>query len=110
MIKSIKYAANLLIQLLPNKLEIVFQEKWHSQLIEAGISAIDVAGAERTSWAKVESERAQNLLQDQLGKTFADWGISTADCILQIRERYPEVPLIVFGGLPNELDVVKVTL
>ncbi len=81
--------------------------KMAQQLIEAGVSAIDVAGAGGTSWAKVESERAQNPLQRQLGKTFADWGISTADCILQIRQRYPEIPLIASGGVRNGLDVAK---
>ena len=47
------------------------------KLIDAGVDAIDVAGAGGTSWSKVESERAENNLQRQLGKTFADWGIPT---------------------------------
>lgn len=77
------------------------------QLIEAGVSAIDVAGAGGTSWAKVESERASNNLERQLGKTFADWGIPTADCLVQIRDRYPDIPLIASGGLRNGLDGAK---
>lgn len=77
------------------------------KLIDAGIRAIDVAGAGGTSWAKVESERAENNLQRQLGKTFADWGIPTADCIVQIRQQYPSLPLIASGGLRNGLEVAK---
>ena len=77
------------------------------KLIEAGVQAIDVAGAGGTSWAKVESERAENHLQRRLGNTFADWGIPTADCIVQIREQYPEIPLIASGGLRNGLEVAK---
>lgn len=77
------------------------------KLIEAGVSAIDVAGAGGTSWAKVESERADNFLQRELGKTFADWGLPTADCIVQIRDRYPTIPLIASGGLRNGLEVAK---
>ena len=77
------------------------------KLIKAGVRAIDVAGAGGTSWAKVESERAENNLQRRLGATFADWGIPTADCLVQIREKYQDVPLIASGGLRNGLEVAK---
>ncbi len=77
------------------------------RLIEAGVSAIDVAGAGGTSWAKVESERALNPQQRQLGLTFADWGLPTAECIVDIRAIAPEMPLIASGGLRNGLDVAK---
>lgn len=77
------------------------------KLIEAGVSAIDVAGAGGTSWAKVESERAENSLQRKLGKSFADWGLPTAECIVQIRDRYPTIPLIASGGLRNGMEVAK---
>jgi isopentenyl-diphosphate delta-isomerase len=81
--------------------------KMAQQLIEAGVSAIDVAGAGGTSWAKVESERAENFLQQELGRTFADWGIPTAECIADIRSHYPTVPLIASGGLRNGLEAAK---
>ncbi len=77
------------------------------KLISAGVQAIDVAGAGGTSWAKVESERAENNLQRRLGQTFADWGIPTADCLVQIREQDPNVPLIASGGLRNGMEVAK---
>jgi len=63
-----------------------------AKLIAAGVAAIDVAGAGGTSWAKVESERAQNAQQRRLGMTFADWGLPTAECITSIRAAQPEVP------------------
>ncbi|MEL6493807.1 MAG: type 2 isopentenyl-diphosphate Delta-isomerase [Cyanobacteria bacterium J06623_7] len=78
-----------------------------TRLIEVGVDAIDVAGAGGTSWAKVESERAENNLQRRLGRTFADWGISTADCIVQIRQQYSDLPLIASGGLRNGLEAAK---
>ncbi|MBO1348970.1 MAG: type 2 isopentenyl-diphosphate Delta-isomerase [Hormoscilla sp. GUM202] len=77
------------------------------KLIDAGISAIDVAGAGGTSWAKVESDRANNALQRRLGKTFGDWGIPTAECITSIRAVVPEIPSIASGGLRNGLEVAK---
>ena len=75
------------------------------RLLEAGISAIDVAGAGGTSWARVESERAKDPLQRRLGNTFANWGIPTAECITGIRQVAPTLPLIASGGLRNGLDI-----
>ncbi|MCY7392284.1 MAG: type 2 isopentenyl-diphosphate Delta-isomerase [Leptolyngbyaceae cyanobacterium CAN_BIN12] len=77
------------------------------KLIAAGVSAIDVAGAGGTSWAKVESERAQDARQQRLGATFTDWGIPTAECITSIRAVAATVPLIASGGLRNGLDAAK---
>jgi len=77
------------------------------KLLAAGVTAIDVAGAGGTSWAKVESERAENAQQRRLGMTFADWGLPTAECITSIRAAQPEVPLIASGGLRHGLDVAK---
>ncbi|BDI14429.1 isopentenyl-diphosphate delta-isomerase [Nostoc cf. commune SO-36] len=76
-----------------------------NQLIAAGVAAIDVAGAGGTSWAKVESERAENPLQRRLGRTFADWGLPTAECITTVRAIAPDVPLIASGGLRHGLDI-----
>ncbi|WP_009633268.1 type 2 isopentenyl-diphosphate Delta-isomerase [Synechocystis sp. PCC 7509] len=77
------------------------------KLLEAGVKAIDVAGAGGTSWAKVESERAETPLQRRLGMTFADWGLPTAECITSIRSAAPKVPLIASGGLRHGLDIAK---
>ncbi|MBW4514747.1 MAG: type 2 isopentenyl-diphosphate Delta-isomerase [Timaviella obliquedivisa GSE-PSE-MK23-08B] len=77
------------------------------KLIEAGVRAIDVAGAGGTSWARVESERAQDNQQRRLGATFADWGLPTADCVKAVRSLSATLPLIASGGLRNGLDVAK---
>ncbi|MGB3638780.1 MAG: type 2 isopentenyl-diphosphate Delta-isomerase [Rivularia sp. (in: cyanobacteria)] len=81
--------------------------KMAHKLIGAGVAAIDVAGAGGTSWALVESERAENVLQRRLGRTFADWGVPTADCITGIRSIAPDFPLIASGGLRHGVDVAK---
>ncbi len=77
------------------------------RLIEAGVAAIDVAGAGGTSWSKVESQRATDSKQRRLGQVFAEWGLPTAECIQSIRAIAPLVPLIASGGLKNGLDAAK---
>lgn len=81
--------------------------KMVQKLQEIGIGAIDVAGAGGTSWAKVEGARSPNALLRQLGQTFGDWGIPTADCISSIAHYDPNIPLIASGGLRNGLDAAK---
>lgn len=77
------------------------------QLAEAGVAALDVAGAGGTSWAKVESERAADPLQRRLGATFANWGLPTADCLVAVRQAVPALPAIASGGLRDGLDAAK---
>ena len=78
-----------------------------TKLIDAGVAAIDVAGAGGTSWAKIEGERATDARQRRLGATFANWGLPTAECITAIRALNSNIPLIASGGLRNGLDVAK---
>ncbi|XGB44078.1 MAG: type 2 isopentenyl-diphosphate Delta-isomerase [Nodosilinea sp. LVE1205-7] len=77
------------------------------RLINAGVAAVDVAGAGGTSWARVESQRASDPIQRRLGQTFADWGIPTAEAVLAARQVAPSLPLIASGGLRNGLEVAK---
>ncbi|XGV95697.1 MAG: type 2 isopentenyl-diphosphate Delta-isomerase [Leptolyngbya sp. BL-A-14] len=77
------------------------------KLLEAGVAAIDVAGAGGTSWALVESERAADAHQRRLGKTFADWGLPTAECLTAVRAIAPKIPLIASGGLRDGLEAAK---
>ena len=81
--------------------------KMAQKLIDAGVAAIDVAGAGGTSWAKIEGERATDIRQRRLGETFGNWGIPTAKCITDIRALNSDIPLIASGGLRNGVDVAK---
>jgi isopentenyl-diphosphate delta-isomerase len=78
-----------------------------SLLVNAGISAIDVAGAGGTSWSQVEMHRAENEERQQLAAAFADWGIPTAEVIEQIRLTAPDMKIIASGGLRNGIDIAK---
>ena len=76
-------------------------------LINAGISAIDVAGAGGTSWSQVEMYRAQTDIQRNIAATFVDWGIPTVDAIQNILTVKPTFPVIASGGVRNGLEIAK---
>ncbi|MEY2846792.1 MAG: hypothetical protein RL076_2338 [Chloroflexota bacterium] len=77
------------------------------RLIEAGVAAVDVAGAGGTSWSEVERFRHTQPRQAQVAAAFADWGIPTSQAIRQVRHALPHVPLIGSGGIRSGVDVAK---
>jgi isopentenyl-diphosphate delta-isomerase len=76
-------------------------------LQDAGVAAIDVAGAGGTSWSQVEMHRSQTHVQREVAASFRDWGIPTATAIARVRQATPDLPLIASGGLRTGIDVTK---
>ena len=76
-------------------------------LVEAGVSVIDVAGAGGTSWAQVEMHRSQDEIQTQLAASFIGWGNPTSELVTDVRQALPEIPLIASGGLRSGIDIAK---
>lgn len=77
------------------------------QLVEAGISAIDVAGSGGTSWSEVEYHRAPTAFHAKVARSFADWGIPTAESLQMVREAAPALPIFASGGLRDGIDIAK---
>ena len=77
------------------------------KLVEAGVQAIDVAGAGGTSWSEVEKFRATDPVRKRIAEGFRGWGIPTAEAIEKIREELPDVLLFASGGLKNGIDIIK---
>ena len=77
------------------------------RLIEAGVAAVDVAGAGGTSWAAVEAARMDDPVARAVAEPFADWGIPTAHAVADARRCCPEATIIASGGIRNGLDVAR---
>jgi isopentenyl-diphosphate delta-isomerase len=77
------------------------------QLARAGVKAIDVAGAGGTSWTQVEMHRAESESQARLAAAFGDWGITTSESIIQVREALPSMRIFASGGLRSGVDIAK---
>ncbi len=74
---------------------------------EAGVVAVDVAGAGGTSWSRVESHFVAGSRQKRIAATFAEWGIPTAESLRAARLAAPDLSLIASGGVRSGLDVAK---
>ncbi|MBV9788090.1 MAG: type 2 isopentenyl-diphosphate Delta-isomerase [Chloroflexi bacterium] len=77
------------------------------KLVDAGVAAIDVAGAGGTSWSEVERFRHTQDRGRSIAATFAGWGIPTTEAIKEVRAGLPNITLIGSGGVRSGLDVAK---
>ncbi len=80
---------------------IAFEEG--KTLERAGVDFIDVAGAGGTSWAAVETYRAEDRY---IGELFWDWGIPTAVTTAELSNSL-DIPIISSGGIRSGLDAAK---
>lgn len=76
-------------------------------LFDAGVAAVDLAGAGGTSWSEVERYRIDEPWRARVAAAFASWGIPTEKCIRQAREVAPRETLIASGGIRTGADVAK---
>lgn len=84
-----------------------FSREAARQLADAGVAAIDVAGAGGTSWSQVEMYRAPTARHARVAGAFIDWGIPTAASIRFCRETAPNLPVFASGGIHDGIEVAK---
>ncbi len=77
------------------------------KLFDAGVAAVDLAGAGGTSWSEVERYRIEEPWRARVAGSFAGWGIATAECLRAARTAQPEGMLIASGGIRSGIDAVK---
>jgi len=68
------------------------------------VAAVDVAGAGGTSWARVEQVVRYGEVRFP---AVADWGIPTAQALMEVRRELPEMPLVASGGVRSGMDAAK---
>ncbi len=84
-----------------------FSSKNVADLAKAGVAAVDVAGAGGTSWSEVEYHRAPTAFHARVARSFADWGIPTAEALIIALSAAPDLPIFASGGLRDGLDIAK---
>jgi isopentenyl-diphosphate delta-isomerase len=77
------------------------------KLRELPIAGVETAGVGGTSWARVESLRANDQARRALGERFARWGIPTAESVATCRRVLPDLVVIASGGLRDGIEVAK---
>ena len=76
-------------------------------LLDAGVSAVDVAGAGGTSWSEVERHRMSDPVRARVAAAFAGWGIPTAAAVRGARAVAPDATIIASGGVRDGIDAAK---
>jgi isopentenyl-diphosphate delta-isomerase len=76
-------------------------------LANAGVAAIDVAGAGGTSWSEVERHRTASAARRRVAGAFAGWGIGTAESLVEVRRAVPDIPVFASGGIHTGIEVAK---
>ena len=74
-------------------------------LTEAGVAAVDVAGAGGTNWALVEGRR--DPAAGAVAEAFAEWGVGTLDALRGALRAAPRLPVIASGGLCDGVEAAK---
>ncbi len=78
-------------------------------LDQIGVAAIDVAGLGGTHWGRVEGLRSQaGTMLSRAAETYANWGRSTAECLLEGSNLNLKCSLWASGGIRSGLDAAKV--
>jgi isopentenyl-diphosphate Delta-isomerase len=72
-----------------------------TELVDCPIAAVDVAGAGGTSWARVEQFVRYGEIRFP---ALAEWGIPTAQALLEVRHTLPDVSVVASGGIRTGMD------
>jgi isopentenyl-diphosphate delta-isomerase len=72
-----------------------------AELVDCPIAAVDVAGAGGTSWARVEQYVRYGEIRYP---ALAEWGIPTAEAVLEVRHTLPDVSIVASGGIRTGMD------
>ncbi|HEX4923358.1 MAG TPA: type 2 isopentenyl-diphosphate Delta-isomerase [Bdellovibrionales bacterium] len=85
-----------------------FSRETLKRLLATGIAAVDVSGYGGTHWGRLEGQRSSRTdMRYVTAQTFAQWGVSTAESLLNAVELKPRFEVWASGGVRSGLDAAK---
>jgi isopentenyl-diphosphate Delta-isomerase len=85
-----------------------FSRETLKRLKGTGVAAVDVSGLGGTHWGRIEGDRnSTGSSAADAAVTFANWGISTVDSLLEATKLKPDYEVWASGGVRSGLDAAK---
>ena len=85
-----------------------FSPQTLKKLVGTGLYAVDISGYGGTHWGRVEGLRLPPEHPHHMAsQTFANWGISTVDSLLNAKSVQPDYKIWASGGVRNGLHAAK---
>lgn len=73
-----------------------------------GVHAVDISGLGGTHWGRIEGYRSgEEQILHKVAKTFANWGLSTLQCMRNAQEARVNYEIWASGGVRSGLDAAK---
>lgn len=95
------YAQDISVPIVLKEVGFGLDAKTIRYAINQGIKTVDISGRGGTSFAYIENSRGGN--RDYLN----EWGQTTVQALLQVRDLRDDVELLASGGVRHPLDMVK---
>ncbi len=77
------------------------------KLEDAGVYAVEVAGAGSISWSAIEKTALRDAAMQAAADSFRDWGNPTAECVKSIAENTDRLKIIASGGVDTGVKMAK---
>lgn len=103
-----KLCAKLSVPVVVKETGCGFSASTLKRLKRTGVAAVDVSGLGGTHWGRIEGGRNHSGTdRHEAALTFANWGISTVDSLLEATKLKPDYEVWASGGVRSGLDAAK---
>lgn len=103
-----KLAKSLSVPVIVKEVGCGFSVETLKRLSGTGVHAVDISGFGGTHWGRIEGLRSNETeILFKVAETFANWGVSTAQSMVNALEVKPDYQVWASGGVRNGLEVAK---